>query len=128
MLAKFLVAVMILSMMLLVVIINTTTPNSAGATGILGVFVVTYTLVLCVLTFFMYGVSRIIVKLSQTVTVRKPLEPLSLKRAYYYSSVVALAPVILISMQSVGALGIYEFGLVLFLVAVGCIYVTKRTA
>ena len=128
MLAKFLVGMMIVSGVLLLVVINTTTPSSAGATGILSVFVLTYMLVLSSLTFFMYGMSRIIVRLSKTVTIKKPLQSLSLKRAYYYASVIALAPVILTSMQSVGTLGIYEFGLVLFLIAVGCIYITRRTA
>jgi NADH:ubiquinone oxidoreductase subunit 3 (subunit A) len=76
----------------------------------------------------MYGVSRIIVKLSRGVTIKKPLQPMSLKHAYYYSSVVALAPVIITSMESVGALGVYEVGLVIFLVIIGCVYVAKRTA
>lgn len=128
MLAKYLIVMMFVSTVSLVVIINLTTPNTAGALGILSIFVVTYTLALSVLTFFMYGISRIIVKLSQTIVVRKPLQSLTLKRAYYYSSVIALSPIILISMQSVGTLGVYEFGLVLFFVVVGCIYVTKRTA
>ena len=128
MLGRFLAVVMIISATLLVVILNTTTPFSSGATGILGVFVVTYMLVLSVLTFFMYGISKIIVRASRTVTVRKPLESISLKKAYYYSSVIALAPLILIGLSSVGTLGIYEFFLVIFWVIVGCIYVTKRTA
>lgn len=128
MLAKFLVGMLVASVLLLVVLLNMTTPSSAGATGILGVFVLTYLVVFSGLTFFMYGISRIIVKFSRGVTIRRPLRPLTLKQAYYYSSVVALAPVILISMQSVGSLGIYEVGLVIFLVIIGCIYVAKRTA
>lgn len=128
MLAKFLVGMLVASVLLLIVLLNTTTPSSAGATGILAVFVLTYLAVLSALTFFMYGVSRIIVKLSRGVTIKKPLQPLTLKRAYYYSSVIALAPVILTSMQSVGVMGIYEVGLVVFLIAIGCVYVTKRTA
>lgn len=128
MLARFLVGMLAASVLLLVVLLNTTTPNSAGATGILAVFVLTYLAVLSVLSFFMYGISRIIVRLSQGITIKKPLEPLSLKQAYYFSSVVALAPVILISMMSVRALGIYEVGLVIFLITTGCIYVAKRTA
>ncbi len=126
MLGKFLVTILITSATLLVVVFVTTTPGSAGATGILGVFVLTYLFLLALLSFFMYGVSRVVVRFSRTVTARKPLQALSLKLCYYYSSVIALAPVILISMQSVGSLGIYEFGLVIFLVAVGCVYVTKR--
>ncbi len=128
MLAKFLVGMLVVSVLLLTFVLNVTTPNSAGATGILAVFVLTYLVALSALTFFMYGVSRLIVRLSRGVTIKKPLRALTLKQSYYYSSVVALAPVILTSMQSVGVLGIYEVGLVIFLVVIGCIYVTKRTA
>ena len=128
MLGKFLVFILFISAILIAIVLTVTTPGSAGATGILGVFVLTYLFLLSVLTFFMYGVSRIIVRFSRTVTVRKPLQPLTLRLCYYYASVIALAPVILISMQSVGSLGIYEFGLVIFLVIIGCIYVTKRAA
>lgn len=124
---RFLIAVMIISAILFVVITNTTTPFSSGATGILGLFIVTYLLVLSALTFFVYGVSLIIIRASRSFTVRKPLQPISIKKAYYYSSVIALAPVILVGMLSVGTLGVYEFCLVVFWVVVGCVYVTKRT-
>ena len=128
MLGKFLIGLLVLSSLGLVALLNMTTPLSSGAVGILSVFILTYASILSALTFFMYGVSRIVVRASRTVTVQKPLQTITLKKAYYYSSVVALAPVIMISLESVGVLGPYEAGLVLFLVAIGCIYVTKRTA
>lgn len=127
-LPKLLLLIMLLSFVLLFVLLHTTTPASAGAVGILGVFILAYALVVAVLSFFMYGVSRVIVKLSRLITVRKPIESVTFKRAYYYSSVIGLAPVIVISMQSVGSFGMYEFALVALLVVIGCIYVTKRTA
>lgn len=128
MLGKFLFFVFVISLALLSVLMTTTTPGMAGATGILGVFVLAYLALLSALTFFMYGVSRIIVRFSKTVTTRKPLQPMSMKLAYYYATVVALAPVILVSMQSVGSLGAYETGLVVVLVIIGCVYVTKRAS
>lgn len=126
MLGRFLIFVFIISAVLLSLVLIITTPSEAGAVGILSVFVLAYLLFLSALTFLMYGVSRIIVRFSRTVTVKKPLQPLTLKLCYYYASVIALAPVILVSMQSVGTSGIYEFGLVIFLVVIGCVYVTKR--
>lgn len=126
MLGRFLSILLVISGVGLITMLAMTTPGEAGATGILGVFVLAYLFLLSLLTFFMFGVSRIFVRFSRTITVKKPLQPLTLKLAYYYASVVALAPVILISMQSVGSLGLYEFALVVLLVVIGCIYVSKR--
>lgn len=127
-LAKFLLLAMTLSLFLLILLLQYTTPTRAGAIGILCVFILTYIFIVSLLSFLMYGISRIIVKASRLFAVRKPLEVMSLKRAYYFSSVIGLAPVILIGMQSVGSLGIYEVGLVVLLVVIGCIYIAKRTA
>jgi hypothetical protein len=126
-LAKLLLLAMTSSLFLLILLLQYTTPSRAGATGILCVFILAYIFIVSVLSFLMYGISRIIVKVSRLFTVRRPLEVMSLKRAYYFSSVVGLAPVILVSMQSVGSFGLYEFGLVALLVVIGCVYITKRT-
>src|SRR5690349_20936380 len=79
MLGKFLFFILIMSLALLSLLLTMTTPGTAGATGVLGVFVLAYLALLSSLTFFMYGVSRIIVRFSKTVTMRKPLQPMSMK-------------------------------------------------
>lgn len=59
--------------------------------------------------------------------VRAPrFQPLTYKRAYYFSTVIAAAPVMLIGLQSVGSIGIYEILLVALFTVVGCIYISKR--
>lgn len=128
MLGKILVIIGIISGVILTVILNTTTPATAGAFGILAVFVFAYLLIVSAMTFCLYGISRIIGYLAKTFFASQPIDSLSLHRAYYYSTIIALAPVIIISMQSVGGVGVYELGLILLLVLLGCIYVTKRTS
>lgn len=128
MLAKILLFTAVASSALLFILLHTTTPWSAGAGGILGAFVLAYLFAVSILSFCVYGLSRILVRSSRTVTVRKPLEALSLKQSYYYASVLGLAPVMVISMQSVGTLGVYEICLIMLLVLIGCVYVSKRTA
>jgi hypothetical protein len=86
-----------------------------------------YVSVLGALTFLMFGISKLIVRLSGSVTIRRPLQPLGLKRSYYFSSVIALAPVIVIGMQSVGEVGFYDLLLVVIFVSIGCVYIAKRT-
>ena len=53
-------------------------------------------------------------------------QPLTYKRAYYFSTVIAAAPVMLIGLQSVGGIGVYEVLLIVLFTAVGCIYISKR--
>lgn len=126
-LAHLLVTAMISSLLLLILLLQFTNPPSAGAFGILAVFILAYVFIVTILSFFMYIASRVIVAASRLITARKPLEVMTLKKSYYFSSVIGLAPVIVVSMQSVGPFSIYEFGLVLLLVAIGCVYVAKRT-
>lgn len=113
---------------MLVVLLQTTTPATIGPLGILFVFILLYVSVLGVLTFLLFGCSRIIAKLASSVIVRKStIQSLTLGRAYYYSSVLALAPVLFIGMQSVGEVSIYDVVLVVLFVVIACIYIAKRT-
>jgi hypothetical protein len=113
---------------LLIVLLYATKPATIGPLGILIVFILMYVSVLGVLTFLLYGTSRIIHKVSASFTVKKPLPKLSLNKSYYFSSVVALAPVMFVAMQSVGEVGIYEVLLVALFVIIACVYIAKRTA
>jgi hypothetical protein len=111
----------------LAILLQMTKPATVGPLGILIVFILMYVSVLGALTFLMFGISKLIVRLSGSVTIRRPLQPLGLKRSYYFSSVIALAPVIVIGMQSVGEVGFYDLLLVVIFVSIGCVYIAKRT-
>ena len=127
MLGKLLVIIGIASGVILTVILNTTTPATAGAFGILSVFIFTYLLIVSIMTFALYAISRGVVFIGNLAKPNVSGEAMRLQRAYYFATILALAPVIVISLQSVGGVGIYELGLILLLVLLGCIYVTKRT-
>ena len=114
------------SLCLLAVLLNITTPATAGPFGILVIFVFAYLSLLGVVTYFLYGISYVVAHLSTLFVVRRPFEVLTLKRSYYYSTVVAAAPIMLIGLQSVGTVGIYEFLLISIFVIIGCLYVSKR--
>ena len=128
MLGKVLTISLAVAFMLLVILLQTTTPATVGPLGILLIFVLMYVSVLCVLTFLLFAVSKVVAKVSTSVTVKRPLQPLSLIRSYYYASVLALAPVMLIGMQSVGEVNGYELSLVVLFVVISCVYIAKRTA
>lgn len=123
---KILASMSIVAMILLVILLNSTSPSNAGPIGIIVIFTLLYLSVLGILTFLLFGLSFAVQQVSQVVTVRKPLRRLSLIRAYYYSSILALLPIMLLGMQSVGTAGVYEVLLVSIFGILGTLYVAKR--
>lgn len=124
---KFIAISGIIAVALLAVVLQMTTPATIGPLGLLFVFIMLYMAALSALTFFIFAASWASAKVANSLTVRRPLHALSLQRSYYYGSVVALAPVMLLGMQSVGAVSIYETILVLLFAVLGCIYIAKRS-
>jgi len=115
------------AIVILAIILHVTQPSTVGPLGILIVFILMYVSVLGVLTFLLYSLSRLISKISTSFTVKKPIRPLSLSRSYYFSSVLALAPVMLVGMQSVAEVEIYDVLLIMLFVVIACTYISKRT-
>lgn len=126
MLQRVIALITVASLCLLAIMLVTTTPASAGPFGLLTIFISAYLTALGLISFFLYGISRVVIYATAGFTLRKPLQPLSFRRAYYYSTVLAAAPVMLIGLQSVGSIGIYELLLVVAFEVIGCIYITKR--
>jgi len=116
----------LVSLCLLTILLNTTAPATAGPFGILAIFIFAYLASLGMTTYFLYGASRVTSHLAAAFTVKRPLRALVFKRAYYYSTVLAAAPIMLIGLQSVGSIGLYEFILVLLFTVIGCVYISKR--
>ncbi|MDX2776276.1 hypothetical protein PV379_02785 [Streptomyces caniscabiei] len=111
----------------LVFLLQTTTPATIGPLGILLVFVLMYIAALGVLTFLIIGVQRLVLKSMSMIDSRRSFAPMNTMRAYYFASVMALAPVMIIGMQSVGEVGVYELSLVVIFLVIACVYIAKRT-
>lgn len=126
MLKRIVAITTVLSLCLIFIILNTSVPTSIGPFGILSVFILAYLSSLGVVTYFLYAVSRLISHLSSAFTVKKPIGAINFRKSYYYSTVIAAAPILLIGLQSVGSIGAYEVILVMVFVIIGCIYITKR--
>ncbi len=116
----------IVSLCLLVLLLNITTPSSAGPFGILVIFIFAYLSLVGVFAYFLYLGGHFVARFSVTVMSRKPFEILSFKRSYYYSTVLAAAPIMLVGLQSVGSIGVYEVLLIIGFEIIGCLYVSKR--
>jgi len=126
MLQKILAGLTIVSIVILAILLSTTTPATAGPFGLLLIFLTAYLTCLGLMSFFLYGVSRIYVFVASGFNTRRPLQAISFHRSYYFSTVLAAAPVLFVGLQSVGAIGPYEVGLVILFEAIGCLYIAKR--
>lgn len=112
---------------LLLLVLNLTTPSSAGAFGIFALFLLGYILMMTLTTYGLWLFAKALGRFGgRTGVLRRTVHPITLRRSYYYASVIALAPVIIVSLQSVGTVGLYELVLVALFVVLGCVYVAKR--
>jgi hypothetical protein len=127
MLKRILAAMTVFSFAIVCMLLFTTTPSEAGPLGILIFFVFMYLSALGTLTFLFHAISNFTAKIAMAARGKATLEHLSFRKSYYYASAAALTPVMLLAMQSVNQVGIYQLLLVLFFVIVAWVYISKRT-
>lgn len=111
----------VISFLLLGGVLNMTSPLESGPVIILLVFVLFYVFVASVLALILHAVGVVLRML-------RPQSTLRLRRWYYIISVVALAPVLFVALNTLGQLKILEISLILLLIALGCFYVLRRSA
>lgn len=126
MLQRVILFITLVSLCLLGAMLVTTTPASAGPFGLLLIFISAYLVFLGLISFFLYGISRIIGYVTAGFSLRRPVKQLSFRRAYFFSTILAAAPVMFIGLQSIGSIGIYEVILVLLFEVIGCLYVARQ--
>ena len=126
MLPRIIATLSLASLCVLSAMLTFTTPASAGPFGLLVIFITAYLTFIGLISFFLYGITKLIAAVSAGMTVRKPFQAMSFRRAYYFSTVLAAAPVMLIALQSVKPLDIYLLTLVLIFEVVACLYVSRR--
>lgn len=123
MLAKVLGIITLSAFVLLSAVMQSTSPSAIHPLGILLVFVLIYLLALGVLTFFIFGVSHFIYGLKSQ---SGRSNALTLKTAYYYASVLAIAPVMLFGVRSIGRTAPMDIALIVLFEIVACFYISKR--
>lgn len=126
MLPRIIATLSLASLCVLSLMLTFTSPASAGPFGLLVIFITAYLTFVGVISFFLFGMNRLIGMLSTGMALKKPFRMMDFKKAYYYSTVLAAAPVMLIGLQSVQSIGIYEVILVIIFEVVACLYVSRR--
>lgn len=122
MFARILSIIGLLATVALGLILNMSEPSSAGPLVILLVFILMYAITLVLTTFLIYYVSLLVIRITHRNYVS-----LTMRRAYYFATIIALAPVILIGLQSIGGLEVHEVVLVIVFTGLGLLYVARRS-
>ena len=118
--------VIIVALVGLLVLLEMTNPLQSGPIGILTVLFLLYVVILGVTALLLHFIGRVLVKLSRVVRTRRPLPSISLLHSYYYATIIALGPIMLIGMGSVGKIDFREVLLVILFEIAACIYVRQR--
>lgn len=128
MFAKIITTTTLIAAGLLIFVLTNYSPSEAGPGGVLVVFFLMYAIFVGVFTAVIRWSSWITRHLQRWIkfTRSKPPQELSTQKAYYLASIVALAPVMLIGIGSVGSIHWYEVVLVGLFVAIGYFYIEKR--
>lgn len=103
------------------VFFNETSPLKVGPLGILSVFGLIYVFVLAILFAFAFFSFALI---GHFYTI----ERITKRRYYVISSIVAIAPILLLALNTTGQLGLKDVVLVLLLVSSVCFYIFRRVA
>ena len=109
----------LLAIIFLMIMINLTTPSDIGPLGVLVFFTLAYLICLGV----MVGLCRIFFTVVGKLNNKQKVDR---TKSYYYGSVLAFAPIVLIFMRSFGELNLLEVALVVLFAAVGCFYISKK--
>lgn len=124
MLGKVLALSSLSAFVLLSALIQSTSPSTVHPVVILLVFILIYVLALGVLAFLIYGIGRIV---HARHAKNQTIKPFTITRAYYFASVLALAPVMLVGARSVGRTGFIDILLIVLFEALACFYIAKRS-
>ena len=118
MLGKVLALSSLISFVLLSALMQVTSPSTVHPVVILFIFVLIYVLALGSLTFLLLA--------AQHLLRRKKTSTFTTTQAYYLASVLALMPVMMLGVQSIGRADIYSSILIILFELVACFYVVKR--
>lgn len=126
MLRRIVAFVTICSVVGVLAVMQSSTPSSSNPLAILLVFLLLYGLALGVLTFLLYGAKCIISRFYHTNEDKMEDRQAWFARSFRYGSVLALAHIIMLAVQSIGGLSVYEVILIVVFEAVVLFYLYRQ--
>ena len=103
-----------------------TTPQVVGPFGVLAFFILIYLFSGCVIYLLLCAIIEAVKRMTTKGKWLAKLEALSSRKLYYYASFIALSPVIILGMRSVGMIRPVDMLLVVAFQLLGCFYISRR--
>lgn len=103
-----------------------TRPGEVGPFGVLALFILLYIVAGSVIYVSLTAVIGVLRKILPPGLLRLWLDNLPHTKVYYYTTALALMPVVLLGMASVGSIGGLDVLLVLLFELLACFYISRR--
>lgn len=116
----------IVALIIVLLVLQLTSPREVGLFGILLFFILVYVFFACMLYVLLASIVVILKLAMKQGRWKVAIEGVTRMKIYYYASMLALTPVILIGMHSVGAVEPADVGLLIAFEILGCFYISKR--
>ena len=115
-----------ISLVIAGVMLTMTRPGEVGPFGVLAFFVLLYLSAGSIIYMLLTGIIYVLMRVLPPGSLRLWLENVSHTKVYYYTTVLALAPVVLLGMASVGSIGGLDIVLVVLFEILACFYISRR--
>lgn len=115
-----------ISLIIAGLMLTMTRPGEVGPFGILAFFVLLYLSAGSIIYMLLTGIIYVLMRVLPPGSLRLWLENVSHTKVYYYTTVLALAPVVLLGMASVGSIGGLDIVLVVLFEILACFYISRR--
>ena len=113
---------MFLSLVVLLAITQTTAPSKVGPASVVVVFVLIYIFLTCILTLLLIFINKIVTKHKSEPSKRSADDMYTLM----YGAVLALAPTVIIAVQSIGQIQAGTYVLITLFVLLALLYVRHQ--
>ena len=116
----------VISLLAIGIMLNVVSPGEVGPFGVLAFFVLLYLSAGSIIYMLLTGIIYVLMRVLPPGSLRFWLENVSHTKVYYYTTVLALAPVVLLGMASVGSVGGLDIVLVVLFEILACFYISRR--
>ena len=113
---------MFLSLVVLLAITQTTAPSKVGPASVVVVFVLIYIFLTCILTLLLIFINKIVTKHKSEPSKRSADDMYTLM----YGAVLALAPTVIVAVQSIGQIQAGTYVLITLFVLLALLYVRHQ--
>jgi len=122
---KYVISLTLISIVLVSLMLFNTDPSKIGPLGILAVFVLLYVITLSIVSYIIFISSGLFSSIRVHFGLKR-IERWNFTKCYLFGSVIAIGPIVILGISSLGSVSFYEIILVLLFLVISCFFVSKK--